>query len=330
VSTLTLTQRAEQALLGALLSRPWQMVVLEETILREEFADSRLGRVYSAMVGKWGSIEPDAISGNMAAIAASAKTPQGYLEALKTACPVPVHGAAYAGLVTQAAARREIRAAADDLAGRAAAAGYGTAAGHSLMIAGAMKRNSARFDPDTMTAALTRSAATRGDRQETAEESVLAAILTQHRETRHILETLRPEAFTDPARREMYEAIRTLAASSREIDPLTVDWEISCGRERNGQSAGRTPAESTGPSYAAKLAGIPVPGHPARTANALATAVEQKARRRHDGPAAEPAGATASQPGLATGPSPIRGQQPALLQIPPQVPGNGHVPGQRM
>ena len=314
-----LTQRAEQALIGALLSAPWQFVVFEEP-RPGDFADRRLARVYDAMIGTWGTVAPGEITGDPEEIAARARVSRPYLEHRKSACPVPLHAGAYSELVVEASARREIRSAAADLEARARTAGYGTLSGHSLLVAAAMKKNSALFDPDTMTAALTGPAAA-GTRREVPEESVLAALLTRHRQTRPVLETLRPEAWSDPARAEMHAAIVTLAASGRAIDPLTADWEIARARERSGQPAGRVPAESAGLSYATKLAGIPVTGNPARTADALTAAARKEARPRADGPAAAAAGTPSHQ---------AREQQPALLDIPPQAPGHGHdAPGQR-
>lgn len=50
MSTLTLTQRAEQALIGALLVHPWQFVVFGEAT-QDDFSDARLARVYNSMMG---------------------------------------------------------------------------------------------------------------------------------------------------------------------------------------------------------------------------------------------------------------------------------------
>lgn len=324
----TLTQRAEQALIGALLTWPWQFVVFEEP-RPGDFADRRLARIYGAMVQIWGSVAPDEISGDFEEIAARAKVSPPFLEYLKQTCPVPRHAGAYSELVVEASARREIRAAAAGLEARAKTVGYGTLSGHSLLVAAALKRNSALYDPDTMTAALAGPAAIAGTKRETAEESVLAAILAQHRQTLAMLEILRPTAWSDPARREMHAAMAALAERGRDIDPLTVDWEISRGRERNGLTAGRVPAESAGLSYAAKITGMPVTGNPVQMAKAVVAAARKQARQRAGHPAASET-ETPSRQELVPGTYPARGQHPALLEIPPQAPGDGHVPGQKM
>lgn len=323
----TLTQRAEQAFIGALLDSPWQFVVFEEPV-PEDFADRRLARIYDAMIETWGTAEPGQITGDLEKIADRARVSQPYLEHLKSVCPVPLHAGAYSELVVEASARRDIRAAAVDLETRAKTAGYGSQSGHSLLVAAAMKRSSALYDPDIMTAALTGPAATTDTKREWSEESVLAAVLTQHGQTLPMLEILRPTAWSDPARCEMHAAMVALADSDRAIDPLTVDWEIACGRERNGQAAGRVPAESAGLSYATKVAGIPVTGNPVRMANALVALARKEARQRTDGPASatsEPL----SRRGLVTAPYPTQEQQPALLEIPPQASTSGPVPRQR-
>lgn len=316
MSTLTLTQRAEEALIGALLTHPWQFVVFDEAT-QKDFTVPRLARVYGAMMGHWGTVAPDHIDEDLVPIAASAQVSPQYLEYLKSVCPAPLHAGAYDHLVAEASARRDLRSDAEDLAVQARAIGHGALAEHSLRVAEAIKRNLVPFDPDRMTAAVTQPRRIQGSQREVAEEAVLAAILRQHPESMTMLEILRPMAWSDPARQEMHAAMVTLAASGRDIDPLTVDWEISHARERNGVFPGHLPAESDGPSYAAKLAGIPVDGNPVRKANSLMDAARREAR-------------PPSQRASESRPGPVQAQRPGLLAPPPQATIDGHVPGQKM
>lgn len=270
-------------------------------------------------------MHPDMIDGDLEEIAVGAHVSTQYLEHLKSVCPAPLHAGAYDHLVAEASARRDLRSAADDLAIRAKAVGYGPLADQSLLVAEAIHSHLVAFDPDTMTAALTRPRVTLDNSRETAEESVLAAVLTGHQETMPMLEILRPTAWSDPARGEMHAAMMTLAASGRDIDPLTVDWQISHARERNGEPAGHAVATSAGPSYATKVAGKPVTGNPVRQANSLMDAVHRAAQHETGGPTAM------AKPSLSRdiSPSPPQGQPPTLVE-PPQEPSSNPAPGQMM
>lgn len=326
MSAPTLTQRAEQALIGALLAHPWQFIVFGEAT-GDAFTDPRLARVYDAMTVHWGRIAPDDIDRPLEPIASTAGVVPDYLEFLRSACPAPLHAGAYDRLVAEAAIRRDLRSTIDELTDKARKVGYGPLSAHSLKVADALKHHLIAFDPDTMTAVLTQPLNAQNGQHAPVEESVLAGLLNQHRQSRTTLEILHPEAWTDPARQELHQAMVTLVASGRDIDPLTVDWQISHAREQNGQPAGHPVAEDAGPSYATKLAGIPVTGNLLHRAYALMDAA-RAARPEPGGPSA---GIGPQPPRVhGAGPAPAQDPQPGLLEIPPPAPGNGHVPGPKM
>ena len=60
-----------------------------------------------------------------------------------------------------------------------------------------------------------------------SERSVLGAMLRSREAALLAAETLRPEDFYDPANREIYSAMLSMAASSRTIDLVTLDEELS-------------------------------------------------------------------------------------------------------
>ena len=60
-----------------------------------------------------------------------------------------------------------------------------------------------------------------------SEKSVLGAMLRSHEAALLAIETLSPDDFYDPANREVYSAMLALASSSREIDFVTLDEELT-------------------------------------------------------------------------------------------------------
>ena len=60
-----------------------------------------------------------------------------------------------------------------------------------------------------------------------SERSVLGAMLRSREAALLVIENLRPEDFYDPANREIYSAMQFMAASSRPIDLVTLDEELT-------------------------------------------------------------------------------------------------------
>ena len=60
-----------------------------------------------------------------------------------------------------------------------------------------------------------------------SERSVLGAMLRSREAALLAIETLQPEDFYDPANREVYSAMLAMATSSRAIDLVTLDEELT-------------------------------------------------------------------------------------------------------
>ncbi len=60
-----------------------------------------------------------------------------------------------------------------------------------------------------------------------SEKSVLGAMLRSHEAALLAIETLSPDDFYDPANREVYSAMLSMASASREIDLVTLDEELT-------------------------------------------------------------------------------------------------------
>jgi len=166
-----------------------------------------------------------------------------------------------------------------------------------------------------------------GDKTQVPERSAgsrshITALIQGHRETRQVMSMLPGSAFADLLRREIFHAIRSLFASDRPIDPLTVDWEVTRSRASSGRQETEAAADS-GDSYVTRLSRLSIGDDPVtRTADALIVALSQSgngSRMLHSvsGPAARPG----------TGQAPVgdnsdpADSSPRLLQPPPRLPG---------
>ena len=115
----TLTGRAENAVIGAVLREPWMASTL--TVSARQFSSPRRAALFDAAM----SIQGLALDGPAAIteIAARSGVPERYLEQLASACPDPAHGHQYAVLVAEAGDLRQIRSIAQILGGRASELG---------------------------------------------------------------------------------------------------------------------------------------------------------------------------------------------------------------
>ena len=326
----TLTDRAERALLGTLLSTP--EMVADIGVAARHFAGEQHARVYAAITGTRDYAATRDYRGYLEEIAAQANVPVPYLSTLRDSVPDPLHGYEYQSLVAEAAALRRIRRLAEGLADRAE--GLRNEALNSTGVAGigalrtaaraaeigksayAIQLNHARFNPDAMPGLERGEAA--ADASDRVERRLLAALITEHAESGLVLETLPPEKFSDPVNREIYEAILGLRRTARLVDPLTVDWQIARQRGTGPQPAQPAPLGSGGPNYVSALAALPVSGHILPTAYYL----ESRDTRSRQRPAALPPPSTNVYRIVNPGRAP-------LIEPPPQAPGAGPAPEQR-
>ena len=236
-----LTRRAEQALLGALLSGG-RLTDGFGCLRPGDFALERHRRVYVAIASA--GLSWDGLSlgrRETVELAAASRTSPRYLGDLRAACPDPSHAPAYAALVLEARVCRTVSmyAAAFSVeasllrgeVGRLArASGFGIHpadryASQMKLIAADMRSFSAWFNPGK-TLAVPRPPMTPGDGRARDEEMVLAVLIQQRPEAGQLMRMLHATVFTDPLREEVFLAIASLHVARQPIDELTVDWEL--------------------------------------------------------------------------------------------------------
>jgi DnaB-like helicase N terminal domain len=220
-----LTSRAEEALLGALITDPAQLASVP-SLTPADFTDPARQAVFNAISAVHDQV-PDArgaeFAGRIAATAGSARVTVGYLDQITQATPTPNAAAVYGRMVIEAAFDRQLGAhaaeahaaaiASDEPGEAAAVAGITSALTGNLQAA----RVAAGEAPDR--------AAAPGDPQEVLEERFLAALMRQPTITDWI--TVDPQVFTSPARREVYEAIVAIDQHGEPVDELTLTWALA-------------------------------------------------------------------------------------------------------
>lgn len=315
-----LTNRAERALLGAMIRDPG----LVHELGYVQAGDFELGRhraIYTAIreaASSWDASEPWA---QTVKSRAGAEVTIGDLDELGAACPDPLHGRTYAALVLEASFQRTTGEVASDAQAtfdtlrydterlaeaRSPAAFTGARlAGHAGTAAEAISAHATRFTPGSTYAPAGPAAPARGQ-QAQDEELILRAVVAGDPVTPRVLALVRPAAFTDPLRRDVFTAVRAADAAGHSLDPLTVDWEL--GRLRAWRGDPAPEPDNDEPSYATRLA---------RSTRPAGEQVMQAARglARHQ-PARMP-------------PAPLQATGPELLQPPPQAPVNGQIQGPR-
>jgi replicative DNA helicase len=332
-----LTERAERAVLGAMIIDPTLAAGLVQHCLEVgDFTSEQHRAVYAGILAAsqtGGLVGPEWREAITQASGVSAND----LDEMTRACPVPRHGAAYGAMVIQARVHREIAAHAARIARQAsilnhdgrrlfkldAAPGMEALefAVHLDGLATAMRSHVASFDPPSAEPAPQHPYdAEQVDR----EESVLIALIQQHREAGQILGFLPDGAFTDPVRRTIFATVRGLTASERPVDELTVDWELASQWSQSGELPVESPASADRDSYVTRLAHA----HIGRTSPLVAAGDLltwhlgwTPGARAPSGDSARPTGTAPGSPPRATGQDLIRpqhianpgsGPQPAL------------------
>jgi replicative DNA helicase len=318
----SLTERAERALLGALIAAPGYVEPLE--VSPGEFADERHQAVYAAIVSAAARVDglPDMSPGQRRtaiARAGSGQVAEHYLRELEESCPNSANILAYAAMVISARLSRQ-------LAGRAGELEYESRdllhdaqslelaqeplhgavkelSDHLAHVAAAFREHAARLGPALDAADEPRphrlQQTTAEASQQRLEERVLSAVLQGHPEASRILSFLPVAAFTSELHQGIFRAAASLDRTSRPIDPLTVDWTRS---QHHAQPGGISETDT------ARLAALPPSADsPLQGARAL------EVRLRHRAPpgATPPAGLRALLPAQQP-PSRLR-----LVQSPP-------------
>jgi hypothetical protein len=270
----TLTWRAEQALLGAMLTDPELAPAVGDILRASDFEARRHVRIYGALRALVGHDGDGTAWAERAQKAAGEEgIPAWYLHVLADACPDPSHGTSYGRLVLQASARRQLYYEAKAVARTGSDAGFnarrlaradgtggrrlGELARQAEAVAGQMRAYARAFNPDEAVGIPAPRRTPGPDAQ--GEELTLAALIRQHPGTRHLIAALDEGAFTSLARRDLFAAIRRLDASDRDIDPLTVDWEAARRHGPDLQPAEPSQAaRNNGPGYIPRITGLHV------------------------------------------------------------------------
>lgn len=324
----TLTLRAENALLGAMLADPALTADVARYLTAESFTSPRNQDVFRACQLTGTDPRPFAPAEWKEQVrrrAAETGVRGGYLDRLEASCPSPSHGRSYGALVMQAVARREIAASARQLAGTGdelhgharkitAADGTGSQPLHDLgrhadAVASALRAHAQAFDPDITQLPPAAEPAAGGRAR--WEELALAAILQHDPKAEEILDLPVHQNFTDPDRAAIYRAARHLHDRGRDIDALTVDWETARrASKREPEPRHGTPPRSTVPSLAERLAALPLGQENIQSAAGFLRLRPESA-----------------VPKLS--PDPPVQTRPGLLQPPPDLPGPAPGPVQR-
>lgn len=261
----TLTQRAEQALLGALIINPSQIDDMPY-LAAVDLADPRHHAILAALSEIHAEI-PRA-SGTALAELVTARTGGAgvtvpYLTGLAESCPDPGAAAVYGRMAEEASLRRMLAVHAEALTQEA---GTGPEAGteneHLVRLAEAMKSHSRNFDAADRQGDSTGSD-TGPDAAPRQEELLLAGLVQHPERVSEITGWLDPEVFTSPGLRRIYEAIVAVERYGEPVTELTLSWELarSTATERTMNPQGSDYAQSPwqpGPGYLSRLSEMTV------------------------------------------------------------------------
>jgi hypothetical protein len=298
MTALSLTERAERALLGAVLADA-QLGHLVCDLKPQDFATWQHAKIFAAVVGLEQRERGDNSGRVFKAVADG-----DYMARLTGGCQFPEHATAYARMVMEAAAQRgcislsarpvgepgarlcEFRRVGLD--GQHMAGGIDLSADACAHVAASgvpaqwIPRRSngsetladnecpqAAFDPGRSSQ---RSGPFVIDGKTRSEEHVLAAIVQRHEDARTIPRWLPSSAFTAGRRRDLYAAILRLDELGNPVDALTVDWEHA-----RYQAWQQHIGDDT--SYASRLARLEVDG-PGAVCEAMLMAHRMKGRCR--------------------------------------------------
>lgn len=232
-----LTVRAEQALLGAMLSdRP---LPPELDLLRPEDLSHRVHRqLFTAIVELREKDSPVAGDRLTAEVAQQVSVPgveASWLAELRDTCPEPAHIAAYARMIQVAAFRRDVAAHGERIAASATTGrANGDTALHMTKLAQALTRQAEVFAAYTavdeaesfrVSVSVSASAGVPDARTE-IEDQILADLLQNPEQARDLARLLPSDIFTSDQRREIFETMVMLAEAGDPIDEIIVLWTL--------------------------------------------------------------------------------------------------------
>jgi replicative DNA helicase len=229
---LTLTDQAERALLGALLSD--QPVPAELGYLRaDDFAHRVHGQLFDLITGLRQD-HPNLAGDHLITAVVRAATrgvDTAWLADVRDACPEPAHVAAYARMVQTAGFRRDIAGHAERIATAAAHTTDVDGHAHLTKLADALARQAevyAAFHTLELTSPDHTPGLFNGDAARiTREEELLADLLQHPEQAADIAVFVHASTFTSRQRREVFETLVRLGYDGEAVDEITVGWELA-------------------------------------------------------------------------------------------------------
>ncbi|WP_158621293.1 DnaB-like helicase N-terminal domain-containing protein [Streptomyces triticirhizae] len=238
---MSLLQHAEQAVLGACLLDPTQLVHLKQQRLKPEDFEKPIHRaIYQALLDLHDTKTPTTTTAWPTAVLAQARRyvrglNTSYLYRVTGACPRPSHAPTYATIVREGATRRLLIQAATRLQ---QAAGEGAL----LRVIDAAEPLITQFQHHPPPPAIHRDPSAPPDPPPTdpehvADELDLLTTLTHHPEGLRDIPWLHPTDFTNPTRAHLYQCLTALAHRGDPIDSLTLHWEMHRRQTLNGDAS---------------------------------------------------------------------------------------------
>lgn len=318
----TLANRAEQAVLGAVLLRPdaFQDIAYLDPA---EFVDPAHAALFGAIRAELAR-DPEQSSSTLSLnvdnlYAATGLSPD--FEALIAACPDPDAVAIYARMLVEANLYRTMQAQAERLSEISEPSSQMAAEAVTL------DRGDVSASPEAEEAPIPGS--WKGS-QPNREERILADLIQHPDELDQLPAWLGPDNFSAEARGLVFDAIQEIHRRGESVDRLTVAWELDRLQHTGfGVSAGVDPV-----AYVERLAALPVePGSAAELTPRLADSVKTAARRSADleqRAAAHGylsrAQVRAAERRVSRDPSVERERQPPTYRPPSPEPERGHGP----
>lgn len=259
-----LTDRAETALLGALITEPGRFADVPG-LRAADFATRRHQAIFTAITaittGRPGT-PAEALPALIAATAGAPEINAQDLAGLSAGSPEPELAAVYGCMVQEAALRRQLLAHAERLAGTTGPErGTDPAMDYLTALASALERSTRNLQ--NAAEQETGPIPPREDPRVLREELLLAALIQDRELAADAPAWLNPELFTSPDRREIYQAAIAVTQTGEPATELTIAWELARQAATTDTLNGRTAqardrGDRTAASLLADLAARPV------------------------------------------------------------------------
>ncbi|MEV6968619.1 DnaB-like helicase N-terminal domain-containing protein [Hamadaea sp. NPDC051192] len=263
-----LTVRAEQALIGAMLSDD-ELPSIVDRLKPDDIGHNVARAIVTAIRELRAAFDGPQLVAEVALRVNVVGVDAEWLEQLVEQRPRVDHVAAYARMIKEASFKRRVTAHAEGIAA-AAAAGHttGPAVDHLGQLAQVLAEHAIAYAPFTddhqrpdrfASSRHLTSAAASGAERATKEDLILADLLRNPELARELATLLPSESFTSEQRRNVYETIVSLAYDHEPIDEIIVAWTLAKQRTAD-RLYGLAIPEGAEPdtAYVARLARVDV------------------------------------------------------------------------